>query len=124
MRAKKILIVDDEQDILDVLEKKLKENGYDTLALSGGNEVLDKCKSFQPDLIILDIVLADIDGYSQAVSLRKDKSLENIPIIFMTAKELEYSGIEKRLIELDNCGFINKPCSFQDLLEKIKAIIG
>jgi DNA-binding response OmpR family regulator len=122
--AKKILIVDDEQDILDVLVKKFKENKYECLALSKGKEILESCKTFTPDLLILDIIMPDADGYLVASSLRQDQTLKKIPIIFMTGKELDYSGIMKRITALGLCDFIDKPCTFEDLLAKVKRIIG
>lgn len=124
MAGKKILLVDDDPEILDILEKKLKQKNYDCIAVSDGKKAIRKCKILNPDLIILDIVMPDIDGYTVANTLREDKSLENTPIIFMSAKELEYSGVEKRLLEIGHCDFITKPCIFEDLLLKIEEKIG
>ena len=124
MAVKKILIADDDPDVLSILEKKLKQNNYDCLALSKGREILQNCKSFLPDLLILDIIMPDSDGYLVASSLREDKTLKNIPIIFMTGKELDYSGIMKRISLFGLCDFITKPCTFEDLLAKVKKVIG
>jgi DNA-binding response OmpR family regulator len=124
MSRKKIIIADDTGDILETLEKKLRQLGYDVLALSEGKEVVNKCKFFNPDLIILDIVMPGMDGYSIAFALRDEKGFENVPIIFMTAKELDYPGIEKRLSEIGCCDFITKPSTFDELLGKIKEKIG
>jgi DNA-binding response OmpR family regulator len=120
----KILIADDEPDVLAILEKKLKENYFEVLGLSKGKDILDSVKSFKPDLMILDIVMPDIDGYSVAFLLREDKELKGIPIIFMTGKDLDYSGVQRRIAELGYCDFISKPCSFEDLFKKIKEIVG
>lgn len=120
MEQKKILIADDEQDILDVLGKRIVESNYDVVTISDGREVIDKCKSAKPDLIILDIVMPGMNGYAVASMLRKERNLAGIPIIFMTAKELEYSGIQKRLSDLGFCDFIAKPFTFEELLAKIK----
>lgn len=121
---KKILIVDDEVDILTVLEKKFRENNYFVMAVSSGKDAIQICKLNKPDLMLLDIAMPDMDGYDVVSVLRKDKSLENIPIIFLTGKELEYSGIEERLSEFGKVDIVMKPCSFQDLLAKVKGIIG
>lgn len=120
MEQKKILIADDEEDILDILEKKLKQQNYDILTVANGNEIIDMCKFYKPDLVLLDIIMPGIDGYTIAIKLRKEKEFSNTPIIFMTAKELEYSGIKKRLLDIDSTDFIAKPCSFAELLAKIK----
>jgi CheY-like chemotaxis protein len=68
--------------------------------------------------------MPDADGYLVASSLRQDQTLKKIPIIFMTGKELDYSGIMKRITALGLCDFIDKPCTFEDLLAKVKRIIG
>lgn len=120
MEGKRILIAEDETESLDILVKKLRENNYEVMGFSGGRELLEKSSIFSPDLIILDIVMPDLDGYSVASAIRKNKNLKNTPIIFMSAKELEYSGIRKRMSDLGCCDFIGKPCTFDDLLGKIK----
>ena len=124
MAGKNILIADDEQDILDVLEKKLKESNYDVVTISVGREVFDACKTHKPDLVIMDIVMPGIDGYTIATLLRKEEDLVDIPIIFMTAKELEFSGIHKRLSSFRYCDFFAKPFVFEELLARIKEKIG
>jgi DNA-binding response OmpR family regulator len=124
MPTKKILIADDEPDILSVLEKKLRQSNFIVLALSQGKEIVEKVKSFHPDLLVLDIIMPDSDGYLVARALRDDQTLPKIPVIFMTGKELDYSGIMKRISELGSCDFIAKPCAFEELLEKIKKAIG
>ncbi|MBM3244910.1 MAG: response regulator [Candidatus Omnitrophica bacterium] len=119
-----ILIADDEKDIIEMLEKKLRQNDFQVLAFSNGKDALDGCRRFRPDLVLMDIAMPDMDGYSVGLALREDADLKRTPIIFMTAKELEYSGIEKRLSEIANCDFVTKPCSLEDLLSKIKAAKG
>lgn len=120
MEQKKILIADDNQDILDILEKKIKQCNYDVMTIADGKKIIDMCKFYKPDLIILDIIMPGIDGYTVAESLRKEKRNSNTPIIFMTGKELEYSGIKKRLLDIGYTDFIVKPSAFEELLAKIK----
>jgi len=121
---KGILIVDDEQDVLSILEKKFRENNYNVMAYARGGEAIEACKLNKPDIMLIDIAMPEMDGYTLALALRKEKTLESVPIIFMTGKELEYSGIEKRVHELGVHDFIIKPCNFQDLLAKVKEVIG
>ncbi len=123
MAQKKILIADDEPDILNILAKKLKQKDFNVLALSKGKDILAKVKSFQPDLLILDIVMPDIDGYAVGLSLRNDAATKKTPVIFMTGKELEYSGMQKRAKELGYCDIVNKPCTFEELLERIGEVL-
>lgn len=120
MGQKKIFIADDEEDVLDILEKRLQQQNYDVITVSNGNKIIDICKFYKPDLIILDIVMPGIDGYTVAQSLRKEKEISDTPIIFITAKDLEYSGIKQRLLDIDCTDFIAKPCPFEELLAKIK----
>lgn len=123
MAKKRILIVDDEQDILDLMAERFKGSEYDAITLSEGKEVIGKCKAWNPDLLIMDIFMPGIDGYSIALSLRESKDLRDVPIIFTSAKDLEYSAVEKRLLDLGYCCFVRKPYNFSELLEKIKAAI-
>ena len=124
MEQKKILIADDETEVLEILEKRLKESGYALKAVSKGKDALDACKQEKFDLIVLDIAMPDMDGYTVAENLRQDKQLQNIPIIFLTGKELEYKGVQKRIEELGAYDFLIKPCTFEEILSKIKEAIG
>lgn len=124
MAGKRILIADDDPEILSVLEKRLRQKNYEVVALLSGKEAIDKCKSFNPDLVILDMLLRDTDGYSVASALRKNKTLESVPIIFVTGQELDYSVSQKNISELVNCDFLPKLGTFEDLLKKIKEKIG
>jgi len=124
MAGKMILIADDDPKILDILVKKLRQNNYEVIGFSEGKDVIDKCKIYNPDLIILDIVMQDVDGYTVANALREDKDLANVPIIFITAQELEYPLIQKKISEIGRCDFIIKFSPFDDLLVKIKEKIG
>lgn len=120
MAGKMILIADDDPEILDILVKKLRQNNYEVIGFSKGRDVIDKCKTYNPDLIILDIVMQDVDGYTVAYALREDKDLANTPIIFITAQELEYPLIQKKISKIGCCDFITKFRPFADLLVKIK----
>ncbi len=123
MALKKILIADDEPDVLAILEKKLKQSGFDVLALSNGKDVVVNVKKFQPDLLILDIIMPGMDGYSATVALREAEQTKKTPVIFMTGKELDYSGIQKRVEKLGCCDIITKPCTFDELLAKVNVVL-
>ena len=123
MAARKILVVDDEIDVRDILSKKLLQNNYDVKVLSAGKEVVSHCKTDRPDLILLDIVLADTDGYSVAEALREEKDLASVPIIFMTGQDLDVPEMAKKSAQFGVCDFITKPCAFSDVLEKIKVFV-
>ncbi len=123
MELKRILIADDEPDVIAVLEKKLKQHGFEVLALSNGKDVAGNVIKFQPDLLILDIIMPGLDGYSAALALRAAEETKKTPVIFMTGKELDYSGIQKRVEKLGYCDIITKPCTFDELLAKVNAAL-
>jgi len=121
---KMILIADDEKDALNILQKKLKSNNYEVNAATTGKEAFDLAKSEKPDLMLLDIMLSDMDAYTLISSFKEDKTLKDVPIILITGKELVSNAIEQRASELGVCGYLMKPLSFEDMLAKIKEIIG
>jgi DNA-binding response OmpR family regulator len=123
MALKKILVVDDEVDVRDILSKKLLQNNYEVRVLSAGREVVNQCKTDRPDCILLDIVLADTDGYSVAAALRQEKTLAAVPIIFTTGQDLDVPEMARKSAQFGVCDFITKPCSFADVLEKIKIFV-
>jgi CheY-like chemotaxis protein len=121
---KKILIVDDEQEIRDLLKKKLQSCQYAVTVASSGNEALTISKTNLPDLILLDIVMPQMDGYQTCEKLKQNKDTKDIPVLFLTAKDLQSKGIVERYKNLGACGYIPKPSTFKDLLDKIKEIVG
>jgi two-component system, OmpR family, alkaline phosphatase synthesis response regulator PhoP len=121
---KRILVADDNLEALIVLEKRLMQSGYAVFTATSGKEALERVKSDKPDLMLLDIVLPDMDGYTLVAAFKKDKSLKDIPVIFITAKELLPQGIEERISEIGACDYIVKPCSFEEILVKIKKFVG
>lgn len=124
MAGRTILIGDDDPEILDILVRKLKQNNYEVIGFTKGRDIIDKCKICNPDLIILDIVMQDVDGYTVAYAIRADKDLVNIPIIFITAQELDYPLIQKKISEIGCCELMAKSRPFDELLAKIKEKIG
>ena len=121
---KTILLVDDEQEIRDILKKKLEKSDYTVDTASSGEEALSMCKSLRPDLLLLDIAMPAMDGYAVAIELKKQEAYKNLPIIFLTAKELDPLAVNRRVGEIGAFGYLMKPCSFEDLLSKIKSAIG
>jgi two-component system response regulator VicR len=115
-RAYKILIVEDEKPIADILEYNLEKEGYDVRAVYRGDEAVDVAGDFMPDLILLDIMLPGIDGLSVCRQVRQQM---DCPIIMLTAKDAE---IDKVLgLELGADDYVTKPFSTRELLARIKA---
>ena len=82
----KILLVDDEEDILEILKYNLKKENYEIETARDGNEAIEKAHSFKPDLIVLDIMMPDMDGIEVCTRLREDDGFNETLIAFLTAK--------------------------------------
>ena len=116
VRASKILIVEDEKPIADILEYNLGKEGYEVRAVYTGDDAVSAAKEFLPDLILLDIMLPGIDGFSVCRQVRQHM---DCPIIMLTAKDAE---IDKVLgLELGADDYVTKPFSSRELLARIKA---
>lgn len=119
--AEKILIVDDEKDIRDLVKFNLKAEGYHTLTAGNGDEALEKVRSSKPDLVILDIMLPGKDGWQVLREMRGEKELQNIPVIFLTAKDSEIDEIVG--LELGADDYIIKPISMRKLTARVKTVL-
>ena len=117
----KILIVDDEEDILSLLQFNLSKSGYEPICVESGEEALEIVKNTKPDLVLLDLMLTGIGGYEVSTKLKANNATKDIPIIMLTAR-----GEEKDIIAgLDRgvADYITKPFSVKVLLAKIEMII-
>lgn len=121
MDKKKILIIDDEKDLLDAVTFRLQANGYELIGAYDGQEGLDKARKEKPDLIILDLMLPKIDGYKVCRMLKLDEKYKKIPIILFTARAQEEDKKLGRDAGADS--YITKPFEPQVLLGKIKDLL-
>lgn len=119
--AKKIMVVDDEADVLEYLSNILRRHNYNVISTSKGREALELAQSHLPDLIILDIALPDIDGGEVASALADNASTSGIPIIFLTA--LMRKEEEELLGKTGRRYIIAKPAMKEQILGMIKKII-
>jgi len=117
----KILVVDDEPDIVTVIGKSLKDNGYEVIAAYNGQEALEKAKTEKPDLILLDLMLPIMDGYKVCGLLKNDTRYSKIPIILFTAKAQEKDIKLGEKVGAD--AYITKPFEPEVLFSKIKELI-
>lgn len=117
MNSYKVLVADDEPNIVKIMEFELKKSGYQVMTAYDGQEALELIKSNPPDLILSDIMMPIMDGYELCREVKKDPNLRGIPFIFLTAK----TGIENRIqgYVLGATKYITKPCGRQDLLKTI-----
>ena len=113
----KILIVDDEPDIVETLSFMLQARKFDVVTASSGLEALAKVKSERPDLALLDIMMPGMDGYQTTAAIRKLESCAQIPIIAMTAGAM--SGDKEKCLAAGMSGHLCKPFDRQDMDEAI-----
>lgn len=119
--AIKILLVDDEQDILEFVGYALKKEGFIVFTAQNGKDALAIAKKEIPDLIILDIMMPEMDGIETCGEIRKIHALENVLIAFLTARNEDYSQIAGFEVGADD--FITKPVRPRVLISRIKALL-
>ena len=117
----KVLLVDDESDIVDLIKYNLEKEGYLVSTASNGVECLSIAKSFVPDLILLDVMMPEMDGIEACVELRKEPVLKGVIIAFLTARAEDYSQVAGLDSGADD--YITKPIKPRVLLSKIKALL-
>lgn len=122
---KKVLIIEDEEELLDLLQKKIAQEGYEVFAAKDGEEGFAKIKSVKPDLVLLDIVMPKLGGFEvlEAIAKEEDAALKTIPIIIISnsGQPVEINralelGVKDYLVKVD--------FTPQDVLEKVKKQIG
>ncbi len=117
----KILIVDDEPDILEFINYNLKREGFNVYQASNGREAIETAKQESPDLILLDIMLPEMDGIETCEEIRKIPSLYHTTIAFLTARGEDYSQIAG--FEAGGDDYITKPIKPKVLISRIKALL-
>lgn len=121
MRIPRILVVEDELDIRDLVELHLKKAGFETLAASAGQEAFQKIQSARPDLIVLDLMLPEMDGKELTKLLKAREETKEIPIVMLTAKGEEVDRIVG--FELGADDYLPKPFSPRELVLRVKAVL-
>lgn len=121
MENAKILLVDDEQDILDILGYNLKKEGFNTIQAKNGIEAIARAKKEKPDLIILDVMMPEMDGVETCQQLRGIPFLTDTLIVFLSARGEDYSQLAGYDAGADD--YITKPIRPKVLISKVKAIL-
>jgi DNA-binding response OmpR family regulator len=119
--GKKILAIDDEPDVLEFLELVLRRSGYSTITASNGTDGLIKAHVERPDLILLDIMMEEMDGWETLRLLKLDEASERIPVVILSARaepKDKVRGIQEGAVD-----YITKPFSVRESLSKIEAIL-
>ncbi len=121
MGKKRILVIDDEPDLLDLARARLELAGYEVLVASDGEEGLEKARTSAPDLIILDLMLPKMNGFEVCEALKIDEKYKHIPIIILTVK---FQPVDIRFAKaLGADAYIKKPFEGKELVDKIKELI-
>lgn len=120
--AKRILLVDDESQMVDMLKMRLEANNYLVLTAYDGLEAFEKARKEKPDLIILDLMLPKIDGYKVCRMLKFDEKYKKIPIIMFTARVQDSDKAMGKEVGAD--AYVTKPFEPQVLLGKIRELLG
>jgi len=121
MLQKKILIVDDEADILELLEYNLEQEGFAVVKAMNGEEAIKMARKNKPDLILLDIMMPRMDGIEACRQIRTLPGLEQVYIIFLTARSEEYSEVAG--FDVGGDDYISKPIKPRVLISRIKAVL-
>ncbi len=119
MPKKKIMVVDDEESLLELVQGILEQKDYEVTTASDGEECLEKLKTVKPDLILLDMMMPGMSGREVCERIRKDPKTRDMKVIFLTVAKFSDSGknILKKLNVLD---YITKPFDNQDLVRRVK----
>lgn len=118
---RKIIIADDEHKIVMTLEYSFRKNGYEVFIARDGSEVLELLKDHTPDVILLDIMMPNVDGYTTLQEIKKQEKLKNCKVIFLSAKS-NPADIEKGL-SIGADAYLTKPYSIKKLIQQVDELI-
>lgn len=117
---KSILVVDDEPVVLEIAKRKLQERGYDVATAQDGMEALEQLKKKVPDLILLDIQMPRMNGYTFIMEKAKNPEYSKVPVVVLTA----YGEMEPLFKRHGIKAYLLKPLKLQELLDKVQSIVG
>lgn len=121
MKKEKILLVDDEPDIIDLIAYNLEKEGYEIRSASNGKDAIEIAREFLPDLILLDVMMPDMDGIETCVEIREIDQLKSSIVAFLTARGEDYSQIAGFDAGADD--YISKPIKPRVLMSRIQALL-
>lgn len=120
---KRILCIEDEPEMIELIRIILEKRGFEVKGAVGGKEGLEKARSEKPDLILLDLMMPEMDGWEVYRQLKNDEELKNIPVIIVTARSQNIDRIlGLHIAKVDD--YITKPFGPSDLVESIKRVLG
>ena len=122
MSKPRVLVVDDEEHITELVAMALGYNGFDTDRVDSGRQALDAIDRQRPDLVVLDVMLPDLDGFEVARRIRSAEGAgAHVPIIFLTARDATADKVEGLRIGSDD--YVTKPFSIEELVERVRAVL-
>jgi two-component system, OmpR family, response regulator VicR len=122
MAPARILCIDDEKEIIDLIRLILARKGYEVAGATSGDEGLAKARSWKPDLVLLDLMMPDMDGWEVFHRIRADESLAEIPVIVVTARAQSIDRVLGLHVARVN-DYISKPFTPQDLIESVERVL-
>ncbi|MCK4857225.1 MAG: response regulator [candidate division Zixibacteria bacterium] len=121
MRTARILVIDDEPEITDILDTFLTNAGHTVAAENSATKGIERAKSFKPDMVFLDIMMPEMDGYEICQALKKDPETENIPVVFLTGKDT--TDDQGKSFKSGGDMFVKKPFVCERLLEVVNLVL-
>ncbi len=121
MRPRRILIVDDEPDVVEFLTYNFQKKGFEVTGASNGEDGINKAKTTAPDLIIADIMMPGMNGITMCKTLKNDMQYQGIPVLFLSAVQDDYLVLSAGLSGAEH--YVSKPVRFSLLLELVQEII-
>ena len=119
-KVKRILVVDDDPGIIRLVGSLLTSHGYEVTSAADGLEALVKIKNEKPDLVVLDIMMPEVNGYDVCYQLRFNQEFEQVPIVILTIREQE---LDESISQKVNIEYIHKPVDSKVLLAKIEGLL-
>jgi two-component system alkaline phosphatase synthesis response regulator PhoP len=126
-RKGKVLVVDDEPDVVDMLRMMLENASYEVVSAYDGKEGIEKAKEQKPDIIVLDLMMPGMDGFEACKEMKSDPDLKDIPVLVLTAISRHFSDTKYARsmgLELVSDDYIDKPVDPNVLLSRIAALMG
>ena len=124
MTKKKILMIDDELDLVNLVKMRLELHNYAVVPLYTSKRAIEITEREQPDIILLDIMMPDMDGYQVCKALKSNDKTKHIPIILFTAKVDEAEKMSEKYRDIGAIDYIAKPFDPSILLEKVNKLVG
>ncbi|MFH1336414.1 MAG: response regulator [Candidatus Zixiibacteriota bacterium] len=121
VKPAKILVIDDEPEITDIVETFLENAGYEVKSENSSTIGIERAKSYLPDLVLLDIMMPFMDGYEICQELKRSEKTKSIPVVFLTGKDAQSD--EGKSFQVGGILFIKKPFSCERLLEIVKVVL-